>query len=70
MKTTSTPNFVMGQVLGTLAFREGKKRVPAHDSEVMSKISGNEVGDKSTLQILKGWTYGWDLANMNEYVNL
>ena len=66
----ATPNFAIGQVLGTQAFNKGLKRVPCTDSAIEPYIKNNEMGDVATIQILKGWLFGWDNANINEYINL
>lgn len=68
MKTQAT--FAIGQVLGTAAFNKGIKRVPCLDKEIEPYLRDNQVGDIATIQLLKGWTFGWDCANMKEYINL
>lgn len=64
------PTFAIGQVLGTAAFNNGIKRAPCLDKEIEPYLKGKQVGDISTIQILKGWLFGWDNANINEYVKL
>jgi hypothetical protein len=67
MKNTS--DFAIGQILGTKAFNNGIKRCPAMDKE-LEPYFGKEIGDKTTIHILKGWLFGWDNANIHEYINL
>lgn len=70
MNMKNTANFAIGQVLGTKAFNNGIKRAPVLDKEMEPYLMDNKVGDLATIQILKGWLFGWDAAHMNEYLNL
>lgn len=52
-------------VLGTIAFNEGRKAVPAHDKALMDIISQHE--DKefgACIPILAAWTKSWHAANL------
>ena len=52
--------FVMGQE----AFRAGKKRVPAHDSEVMKALPSVQGRPRGASQALEHWLRGWDNENL------
>jgi hypothetical protein len=52
------------QIAGTIAFNEGKKRIPAHDSSVMKLLEGYKPGNKVIKRILNAWIKAWDLANL------
>jgi hypothetical protein len=62
------PIFAIGQVLGTKAFNQGLKRIPATDVELMNHLA-NEAGSKQNIAIMKGWLFGWDNANLSKKVN-
>jgi hypothetical protein len=47
--------------MGREAFRAGKRRVPAHDKEVMEFALANK---KRFRLILESWVVGWDKANI------
>ena len=50
------------EVLGTLAFKEGRKCVPCLDPEMLKLLEGSKVGEG--IEPLKRWIRGWTLANM------
>lgn len=52
------------QIAGTIAFKEGKKRIPAHDSNVMELLKGQKPGSKTTIRIFNAWLKAWDIANL------
>ena len=64
------PTFAIGQVLGTAAFKAGIKRAPCLDKEIEPYLKDKQIGDIDNIKLLKGWLFGWDNANINEYVNL
>ena len=47
--------------LGTIAFKAGKKRIPALDKNLLSLFSG-EIG--SSIPLMKAWIASWDAANL------
>lgn len=49
-------------VLGTIAFNEGKKRIPAMDKNLEPLLSGNQIGEG--IPVLKAWLESWDAANL------
>ena len=62
--TTQSAIFA-ASVLGTLAFKEGRKSIPAHDPELLKVIEQHdlkEIGD--CIPILKAWASAWDAANL------
>jgi hypothetical protein len=66
MKTTQ---ILQASVLGTLAFKSGKKCIPAHDADLMNMLSGRMIGqtpkgEASNIQIMKAWTNAWHNANI------
>ena len=67
MKNQNKASFATGQILGTKAFNENKKRVPAMDKEVICYIGTNDL---NTISLLKGWIVGWDMANIKATINL
>jgi len=51
--------------LGVTAFKNGKKRVPAHDNVLLEQcITGLQCGE--SVPYLKAWLEGWDLANLGK----
>jgi hypothetical protein len=64
------PTFAIGEVLGTKAFNNGIKRAPYLDEKIHIYIEEKQVGDMDTIKLLKGWLFGWDNANINEYIKL
>lgn len=56
-------------VLGTIACLNGRKRIPAHDPELMQMLEGRKVGETpegelSTPRIMELWLENWDLTNL------
>lgn len=54
-------------VLGTIAYKEGKLRVPAKDSGLLEMIKGRRVGETpdgeaSTIRLMEAWLEAWDNA--------
>lgn len=54
-------------VLGTIAFKNGKKRVPAYDKELLKLLKGRNVGETpegeaSSVRIMQEWTNAWEAA--------
>lgn len=64
MQTATDSLIVHAAVLGTIAFKAGKKCVPCHDGELMRLVSevGGPVG--SSLPLFKAWTKAWHDANL------
>lgn len=66
MKATQ---ILQASVLGTIAFKSGKKCVPAHDSELMKMLANRQIGQTpkghaTSIQIMKAWTTAWHNANI------
>lgn len=66
---SAASQIVKASVLGTIAFKDGKKRVPALSGELMSMLAGRQVGvtpegEASTVSILKAFAHSWDCANL------
>ena len=51
-------------VLGTLAFKECRTRVPAHDKKLMDMLTNIKIGD-GAVRILNTWLDNYDLASLN-----
>jgi hypothetical protein len=51
---------IKSAVLGTLAFKNGKKSIPAHDSELLKLIGENNC----TIDLLNAWINSWHAANL------
>lgn len=49
------------EVLGNIAYHAGKKRIPAHDPELMKLLVGNQIG--AGIPVLEAWILGWELAS-------
>lgn len=47
--------------LGTIAFKAGKKRIPALDKNLLALFSG-EIG--SSIILMRAWLDSWDAANL------
>ena len=67
MKATQ---ILQASVLGTIAFKSGKKCVPAWDNDLAKMFIGRQVGqtpkgEASTIEILKAWTTAWHNANLS-----
>lgn len=59
------------EVLGAMAFLDGKKRVPCLDPILMEMIRSRPIGHgrgekkvASSVELMKAWTRNWDLANL------
>jgi hypothetical protein len=46
------------RVWGNIACANGKKRVPAFDSDLNAMLSGRAIGESTA--IVKAWLEGWD----------
>jgi hypothetical protein len=63
MKTETA--IVTAAVLGTIAFKSGKKCIPCHDSNLMSLIDQHENKQMgASLPIMKAWMESWLAANL------
>jgi hypothetical protein len=51
---------IKAAILGTLAFKSGKKSIPAIDSELLKLIAQNDC----TTDLLKAWIDSWHAANL------
>jgi hypothetical protein len=51
---------IKAAVFGTLAFKSGKKCIPAHDSELLKLIGENNC----TIDLLNAWINSWHAANL------
>ena len=49
-------------ILGTIAYRQGRARVPGADAELNDLIKG--LSFKETVPVLKAWMNSWDAANL------
>lgn len=52
------------EVLGTRAFKDGKKRIPAYDDE-LCKILDVSYESTERQSITMAWLRAWDMANIN-----
>ena len=60
--------FLSAQELGEIAFENGKKRVPAHDSKLMSLVF--DTNDSTVRKsLMSSWLDGWDARNLAEPVD-
>ena len=50
------------EMLGEIAFRNGKQATPALDQNLMKMLKGNKVGEGTSL--LDAWIKGWHKANL------
>lgn len=51
-------------VLGTQAFRDGRKSIPCQDRELMALVAQNtdkEIG--ASLPLFEAWSNAWHLSN-------
>lgn len=58
----------LSEILGTLAFKKGQKRVFAQHNEACKLLTGLEVGNPLNNKIMDAWYKAWDLANLNTLV--
>lgn len=69
MKTNETMTFeakiISAAVYGMLAFKAGKKRIPALDRDLLSLLTGNRVEDGHGVTIINAWLASWDSANLS-----
>lgn len=50
---------------GVRAFKEGKKRIPAHDNKFLKTcLKGCKIGEGLPYHIM--WLRGWDNSNLEE----
>jgi hypothetical protein len=52
------------RAFGKKAFHDGKKRIPAHDAELMKLIGETSTGIGSSLPLLNAWLKAWDVENL------
>jgi len=52
------------QVLGTIAYNEGRSRAPALDPDMMQMVADGDNVVGSSIWILAAFLRGWDLANL------
>lgn len=64
MSNSSRANTQYTKTLGSIAFAEGKARVPGADSKLTEYMGGRQIGDKRSMPELKAWLVGWDEANL------
>lgn len=51
-------------IIGALAFKNGKPRIPALDKNLRQELEGLKVGQ--SINLLKTWLQNWDMANLAE----
>lgn len=56
-------------ILGTQAYKDGKKKAPFFNTELLKMLEGREIGktpkgEASSIEIMKAYTNAWDLANL------
>ena len=72
--TPAQIQIIKASLLGTMAFKNGKMRVPMQDIELMNMLQGRKIGETqkgeaSNIQIMKSWISAWDNANLaNSYM--
>lgn len=59
---TTETKIIAAAVLGTVAFRAGKKRIPALDRDLAPLLAGNQIGEG--IPVLNAWLASWDAANL------
>jgi len=68
--SVKTIQILEASVLGTMAFKNGIKRVPYLDSELLkmppfkNKIGEKVKGEATSIEIMKAWVDAWDNANL------
>lgn len=62
MKPTLTEIF-HAAILGTMAFKAGKKRIPYLDVNLNKMYEGRQVGDGG-IALSKAWLRAWDDTNL------
>lgn len=55
------------EVLGTRAFKDGKKRIPAYDAELCKILASYESTERQSITM--AWLRAWDMANINSDKN-
>lgn len=60
---------VQAECMGRLAFLNNESRVPATNKNLMSLLTGLEVGSSSS-DIMKSFLYGWDSENFKAPVEV
>jgi len=60
---TDTQKIKEASELGTKAFNEGRKAIPAWDKELTKLQNGLELGNKLNTKLLKAWLKAWHTAN-------
>lgn len=66
---TNNNLILKAKLLGTKAFKEGKKAIPYLDSNLNKLLEDNRsiIDFKNILPILKAWTSSWHLSNLNNH---
>jgi len=60
-KMNQETKILKAATLGTIAFKAGKKRIPALDKNLLALFAG-EIG--SSVVLMKAWITSWDAANI------
>jgi hypothetical protein len=61
---------ITAALLGTAAYKNGNKCIPAQDAELLEMFRGREIGETpegeaSTIHLLKIWQKAWHEANLS-----
>ncbi len=59
---TTQEAIATASVLGTLAFKDGKKAIPAHDKNLMALIGENSTHMGWAIPVLKAWSKSFHAA--------
>jgi len=76
MSITKSEKMAMAYKMGTMAFENGMKCVPAHDKNLLELHNGKGIpliefiqndkkGFNENLAMTKAWTQGWTIANLS-----
>jgi len=76
MSITKSEKMAMAYNMGIAAFEKGMKCVPAHDKSLTGLYNGKGIplaefiqndkkGFNENLIMIKAWTQGWTIANLN-----
>jgi len=55
--------------LGTKAFNEGRKSIPAWDNDLRDLQKSLPMGDVLTIKLLQAWIRAWHSANASSVSN-
>ena len=63
-----TAQLLTAKNFGMIAHEEGKKRIPAQDSCLLTMLDGRSIGETptgeaSTYDLMNAWCKGWDEVN-------